>query len=159
MIGLLPQGYDTVLTGSGANISQGQRQLCIFLIPYGQLFFYGKCPLRLKGEKSIILFGNYERYFIGEDEKQYGHILLIPTPVILLKKSWCRSQSLHTKKNCAMPCLLNLRNGAGKEKEYWRINDCFDMLLVTEENENGFSLNSEFIDIQVHVILLFHGTK
>ena len=27
MIGLLPQGYDTVLTGSGANISQGQRQL------------------------------------------------------------------------------------------------------------------------------------
>ena len=27
MIGLLPQGYDTVLTGSGANISQGQSQL------------------------------------------------------------------------------------------------------------------------------------
>lgn len=27
MIGLLPQEYDTVLTGSGANISQGQRQL------------------------------------------------------------------------------------------------------------------------------------
>lgn len=27
MIALLPQGYDTVLTGSGANISQGQRQL------------------------------------------------------------------------------------------------------------------------------------
>lgn len=27
MIWLLPQGYDTVLTGSGANISQGQRQL------------------------------------------------------------------------------------------------------------------------------------
>lgn len=27
MIGLLPQGFDTVLTGSGANISQGQRQL------------------------------------------------------------------------------------------------------------------------------------
>ena len=27
MIELLPQGYDMVLTGSGANISQGQRQL------------------------------------------------------------------------------------------------------------------------------------
>lgn len=27
MIRMLPQGYDTVLTGSGANISQGQRQL------------------------------------------------------------------------------------------------------------------------------------
>ncbi len=27
MIELLPQGYDTVLTGSGSNISQGQRQL------------------------------------------------------------------------------------------------------------------------------------
>ena len=27
LIELLPQGYDTVLTGSGANISQGQRQL------------------------------------------------------------------------------------------------------------------------------------
>lgn len=27
MIKMLPQGYDTVLTGSGANISQGQRQL------------------------------------------------------------------------------------------------------------------------------------
>ena len=27
MIELLPQGYDTMLTGSGANISQGQRQL------------------------------------------------------------------------------------------------------------------------------------
>ena len=27
MIKMLPQGYDTVLTGSGENISQGQRQL------------------------------------------------------------------------------------------------------------------------------------
>lgn len=27
VIGMLPQGYDTVLTGSGENISQGQRQL------------------------------------------------------------------------------------------------------------------------------------
>jgi ATP-binding cassette subfamily B protein len=27
MIGMLPQGYDTVLTGAGENISQGQRQL------------------------------------------------------------------------------------------------------------------------------------
>jgi len=27
MIEFLPQGYDTVLTGAGANISQGQRQL------------------------------------------------------------------------------------------------------------------------------------
>lgn len=27
IIALLPQGYDTVLTGSGTNISQGQRQL------------------------------------------------------------------------------------------------------------------------------------
>lgn len=27
MIRMLPQGYDTILTGSGANISQGQRQL------------------------------------------------------------------------------------------------------------------------------------
>ena len=27
MIQMLPQGYDTVLTGSGENISQGQRQL------------------------------------------------------------------------------------------------------------------------------------
>ncbi len=29
MIGLLPQGYDTVLTGSGANISQGRQLLAI----------------------------------------------------------------------------------------------------------------------------------
>lgn len=27
MIQMLPQGYDTVLTGAGRNISQGQRQL------------------------------------------------------------------------------------------------------------------------------------
>ena len=27
MIQLLPQGYDTILTGAGQNISQGQRQL------------------------------------------------------------------------------------------------------------------------------------
>lgn len=85
------------------------------------------------GEKAVITSGNYERYFTGEDGKNYCHIIdksdgypadngLVS--VTIIGDSGIMCDALSTALFIA---------GTEKAQEYWRKNGGFDMILVTDD--------------------------
>lgn len=86
-------------------------------------------------DKAVVASGNYERYFIGEDGKQYGHIIdpttgypadsgLLSVTVIAQEGKLCDALST---------ALFVI--GPDKAAAYWRQNQDFDMILITEDGE------------------------
>ena len=86
-------------------------------------------------DKAVVTSGNYERYFIGEDGKQYGHIIdpatgypadsgLLSVTVIAQEGKLCDALST---------ALFVM--GPDKAAAYWQQNQDFDMILVTEDGE------------------------
>ena len=110
--------------------------------------------------KAVVTSGAYERYFIGEDGKRYGHIINPVTgypaenglaSVTVIADEGCLCDALSTS-------LFVL--GADRAIEYWRQHQNFDMILIIEDGEiyltNGiadsFALNSYYGNMAVHVI-------
>lgn len=110
--------------------------------------------------KAVITSGGYERYFIGEDNDIYWHILdgktgkpaqsgLISTTIISNEGKLCDALSTAT-----------FVMGLDKSIEFWKEYHNFDMILVTENGEiyitkgieDSFSLNQEFYNMKVNVI-------
>lgn len=110
--------------------------------------------------KAVITSGGYERYFIGEDNNIYWHILdsktgksaqsgLISTTIISNEGKLCDALSTAT-----------FVMGLDKSIEFWKEYHNFDMILVTEDGEiyitkgieDSFSLNQEFYNMKVNVI-------
>lgn len=84
-------------------------------------------------EKAVITSGNYERYFTGEDGRNYWHIIdksdgcpadngLVS--VTIIGNSGIMCDALSTALFIA---------GTEKAQEYWRKNGGFDMILVTDD--------------------------
>lgn len=84
---------------------------------------------------AVVTSGNYERYFVGEDGKTYGHIIdpksgypvdngLMSVTVIAKEGKLCDalSTSLYVM-------------GFDKAADFWRENHDFDMLIVTEDGK------------------------
>lgn len=85
------------------------------------------------GEKAVITSGNYERFFTGNDGKNYWHIIdksdgypadngLVSVTVIGDSGIMC--DALSTALFIA---------GTEQAQEYWRKNSGFDMILVTDD--------------------------
>lgn len=106
---------------------------------------------------AVVTSGNYERYFVGEDGRTYGHILDPVTgypadsglsSVTILAEEGKRCDALST-------ALFVM--GYDKAKEYWQAYRDFDMILITGEGEihlteglqGQFSLNREYADWEV----------
>ncbi|MCM1133790.1 MAG: FAD:protein FMN transferase [Ruminococcus flavefaciens] len=92
----------------------------------------GMCIISV-GEKAVITSGNYERYFTGEDGKNYWHIIdkadgypadngLVS--VTIIGDSGIMCDALSTALFIA---------GTENAQEYWRRNGGFDMILVTDD--------------------------
>ena len=109
---------------------------------------------------AVVTSGNYERYFIGEDGKQYGHIIDPSTGYPA--ESGLASVSIIAKEGKLCDALSTAIYVMGLEEatEYWRENGSFEMLLVTDENEiyltegikDDFTLNENFSDMEIYVI-------
>lgn len=109
---------------------------------------------------AVVTSGNYERYFIGEDGKQYGHIIDPSTGYPA--ESGLVSVSIIAKegKLCDAMSTAIYVMGLDEAAEYWKDNGGFEMLLVTDENEiyltegieDDFTLNEKFSDMEIHVI-------
>lgn len=124
--------------------------------PFGE----GSLGVLESEDGAVVTSGNYERYFIGEDGKQYGHIIDPSTGCPA--ESGLVSVSIIAKEGKLCDALSTAVYVMGLEEaaEYWKENGGFEMLLVTDGNEiyltegikNDFSLSEEFSDMEVHVI-------
>lgn len=109
---------------------------------------------------AIVTSGNYERYFVGEDGKTYGHII---DPVTgYPAESGLASVTVLAKegKLCdALSTALFVMSPDGAVS-YWRQHRDFDMILITSEGEisltegvkDYFSLNNGYDDWEVSLI-------
>lgn len=111
-------------------------------------------------DRAVVTSGNYERYFIGEDGKQYGHILDPATgyPV----ENGLASVTVVAEEGKLCDALSTSLFVMGQEKaaDYWRKNQNFDMILLTEKGEiylteglaDKFELEPDYSDMKVERI-------
>lgn len=109
---------------------------------------------------AVVTSGNYENYFVGEDQKTYGHILDPSTArpvdndlasVTIIAKSGSLCDALSTA-----IFVMGLDDGI----EYWRSRGDFELLMITregdiyltEEIEQDFTLEKSIPDRKVNVI-------
>lgn len=159
---LKEQGVASALLDIGGNIQMigrkpdGSRWRLGIQNPFGE----GSLGVLESGEGAVVTSGNYERYFIGGDGEQYGHIVDPSTGCPA--KSGLGSVSIAAKEGKLCDTLSTAVYVMGLEKaaEYWKENGGFEMLLVTDSNEiyltegieDDFSLNGSFSDVEIHVI-------
>lgn len=124
--------------------------------PYGE----GAIGVLSVSDCAVVTSGDYERYFIGEDGKEYGHIIDPETgyPV----DNGLASVTIITeegKKGDALSTSMFVK-GLEQAQEYWRTHPDFDMILITEDGQiyltegvqERFELSGSFGNMEVHVI-------
>ena len=124
--------------------------------PFGE----GQIGVLEVSDRAVVTSGNYERYFIGEDGREYGHIIDPDTgypvdneidSVTIIAEEGKTADALSTS------MFVKGLYGAG---EYWRVHQDFDMILITEDGqvyltegiENSFTLNKSFGNMELHVL-------
>lgn len=124
--------------------------------PFGE----GNVGVLTVQDMAVVTSGSYERYFIGEDGKQYGHIIDPSTGYPA--ESGLASVTVIAKegKLCDALSTSLFVMGLDRAADYWRQNGGFDMLLITEKGEiyltegikDRFFPDSYHTDMKVHVI-------
>lgn len=124
--------------------------------PFGE----GQIGVLEVSDRAVVTSGNYERYFIGEDGREYGHIIDPDTgypvgneidSVTIIAEEGKTADALSTS--------MFVKGLSGAE-EYWRAHQDFDMILITEDGqvyltegiESSFTLNSSFGNMELHVL-------
>lgn len=159
---LKDQGVTSALLNIGGNIQMvgrkpdGSRWRLGIQNPFGE----GSVGVLEYEDGAVVTSGNYERYFIGEDGKQYGHIIDPSTGYPA--ESGLASVSIIAKEGKLCDALSTAIYVMGLEEatEYWQENSSFEMLLITDENEiyltegikNNFTLNEDFLDMEIYMI-------
>lgn len=124
--------------------------------PFGE----GEIGMLLVSDQAVVTSGNYERYFIGEDGKQYGHIIDPKTgypvdnelaSVTIIAQEGKVGDALST----AM-FVMGLKNA----ETYWKTYRDFEMIAITNDGEiyltqgieDQFTLSSTFSNMELHII-------
>ena len=124
--------------------------------PYGE----GTVGVLSVSDCAVVTSGNYERYFIGSDGKEYGHIIDPDTgyPV----DNGLASVTIiadEGKIGDALSTSMFVKGLEGAE-DYWRSNQDFEMIIITEDGQiyltegagERFELSESFGNMEVHVI-------
>lgn len=160
---LKEQGVTSALLDIGGNIQMvgrkpdGSRWRLGIQNPFGE----GSLGVLESEDGAVVTSGNYERYFIGVDGKQYGHIIDPSTGYPA--ESGLVSVSIIAKEGrlCDALSTAIYVMGLNEATEYWQENSNFEMLLITDENEiyltegikDNFTLNENFSDMEIYVII------
>lgn len=159
---LKEQGVTSALLDIGGNIQMvgrkpdGSRWRLGIQNPFGE----GSLGILESEDSAVVTSGNYERYFVGEDGKQYGHIIDPSTGYPA--ESGLASVSIMAKegKLCDALSTAIYVMGLNGATEYWQENGNFEMLLITDEKEiyltegikDDFILNKDFSNMEIDVI-------
>lgn len=124
--------------------------------PFGE----GNVGVLTVQDEAVVTSGSYERYFVGEDGKRYGHIIDPSTGYPA--ESGLASVTVIAKegKLCDALSTSLFVMGFDRAADCWRQNGGFDMLLITEKGEiyltegikDRFFPDSYHTDMKVHVI-------
>lgn len=164
LTGILKEaGITSALLDLGGNIQvigtkpDGSRWRLGLRNPFDEKGYLGVIEI---ADAAVVTSGSYERYFMGEDGKRYGHIIDPATGCPA--ESGLASVSIVAKEGKLCDALSTSLFIMGKEgaEAYWREHGGFDMILITEDRElyitegisDAFSLSSGFEDMEVHVI-------
>lgn len=111
-------------------------------------------------DKAVVTSGAYERYFVGEDGKGYGHILDpatgSPADNDLAAVTIIADEG---KQGDALSTALFVKGLEGA-KAYWQEHRDFEMLLVTKNGEiyltegvkDDFSISGNLSNMKIHVL-------
>ncbi|MCM1214626.1 MAG: FAD:protein FMN transferase [Lachnospiraceae bacterium] len=111
-------------------------------------------------DAAVVTSGSYERYFIGEDGKRYGHIIDPVTGYPVDNGVASVTVIAGEGKRCDALSTALFVMGKEKAENYWRQRRDFDMIIVMEDGnlsitegiEAVFSLQSEYSDMTVNVV-------
>lgn len=124
--------------------------------PYGE----GEIGVLSVSDCAVVTSGNYERYFVGEDGEEYGHIIDPATgypvdnglaSVTIITEEGKRGDALSTSM---------FVKGLEQAQDYWSARQDFDMIMVTEDGQlwmtegaaERFELSGDFANMEVHII-------
>lgn len=110
--------------------------------------------------RAVVTSGSYERYFIGADGRQYGH--LIDPATGHPDETGLASVTVLSEEGHLCDALSTALFVMGRDKavEYWRQRRDFDMILIAEDGEiyltdgvaDAFALDTYHSNMKVNVI-------
>ena len=109
---------------------------------------------------AVVTSGNYERFFIGEDGKVYGHIIDPATGHPVENGIASVSVIASEGKLCDALSTALFVMGLENAQDYWRQCRNYEMILIMEDGDiyltegirDSFSLNSEYRNMKINVI-------
>ncbi len=109
---------------------------------------------------AVVTSGNYERFFIGEDGKVYGHVIDPATGHPVENGIASVSVIASEGKLCDALSTALFVMGLENAQDYWRQRRNYEMILIMEDGDiyltegirDSFSLNSEYRNMKINVI-------
>lgn len=160
---LKEQGINSALLDLGGNIQvigtkpDGSPWRVGLRDPFGEGYL-GMLEIQ---DLAVVTSGNYERYFVGEDGKTYGHIMDPKTGYPA--ESGLASVTIVAEEGKLCDALSTALFVMGREKAaaYWRGHPDFDMILITQEGEisltegirEQFTLNDSYTKGEVSILM------
>lgn len=156
------QGITSALLDIGGNIQavgsrpDGSDWRLGLRNPYGE----GTVGVLSVSDCAVVTSGNYERYFVGSDGKEYGHIIDPetgrPADNGLVSVTIIADEG---KMGDALSTSMFVKGLDGAE-EYWRAHQDFEMILITEDGRifltegaaERFELGESFANLETQVI-------
>ena len=111
-------------------------------------------------DRCVSTSGTYERYFVGDDGKQYGHILNPKTGMPMQSNLISVTVVSEEGKLCDALSTALFVKGLDGALKYYQEHEGFDLLLMTENEEiyltsgltDKFTVDAEYQNISVNVI-------
>ncbi|MDE7310949.1 MAG: FAD:protein FMN transferase [Eubacterium sp.] len=155
------QGITSALLDIGGNIQtvgskpDGSDWRLGIQSPFGE----GSLGILEVSDKAVVTSGNYERYFIGDDGRRYGHIIDPSTGYPADNGLASVTVIAEDGRLCDALSTSLFVMGTEKAADYWQNHTGFEMILITEGGEiyltdgadGRFSINTDS-EAGVHII-------